>query len=618
MTYLHDCGIIHGDLKAANVLLDEHYGAVISDFGLSRTKNTSASLNRSKANSFVVGTDGFMAPEMLDDDRPSGTTMKTDVFAFAITVYEVLNDADPIWVTDNDQPMHERVIERQVRIGNRPKRLDGIPDDVWSLIECCWHQEPDQRPAFPKILALLEPYQLPSPSYPSGPSDPLPASTNESVSESASPPVSVSSSKLVPEPDPSSQNIPRVSSFAPPPSTPTSKEVESLPDVSRRLLQQARKGDPDSCVNVATIISNNKLATDPLWIQAAQFLQTAANQKHPEACFHLGWLYFAGIGLGQNDIDALVCWQETSRAADPILKSIATFMMGWLCYLGRGTSLDKQAGIELIRQSKADGFPLGEECMDTSSPVGSDSPAARRFFELCQLGSDRDWLCKHLAAVCFVGGLGTAKDQTKAVAIFEELANQDYDPSQHWLGHCHKNGWGRPINHASSIKWYTRAANQDNSYAQNMVGRCYEEGWGVTVDRCKAVEWYRKAAEQGNPSGQNNLGDCYEKGIGVPKDSLTAVQWYSRSAEQGNASGQNNLGLCYCTGNGVSRDYFKAAAWYTKSAEQGNSAAQYALGSCYKHGVGVAQSIEAAVLWYRKAADQGDADAKTKLRALGR
>ncbi|KAI9201913.1 kinase-like domain-containing protein, partial [Polychytrium aggregatum] len=158
LAYLHSRRIIHGDLKALNILLDGLNNAVVTDFGMSRTKHTSASLDRNRSMGPTGGTEGYVAPEMLDDDDPSGTTMKTDVYAFAITMYEVLNDAKPVWVTNNGQAMLGRAIERISCNGRRPKRIDGIPDDIWALIERCWAQDPAARPAFTEILAGLQPY----------------------------------------------------------------------------------------------------------------------------------------------------------------------------------------------------------------------------------------------------------------------------------------------------------------------------------------------------------------------------------------------------------------------------------------------------------------------------
>ncbi|KAI9205023.1 kinase-like domain-containing protein, partial [Polychytrium aggregatum] len=155
MAYLHGNNIVHGDLKSLNVLLDGTFSAVVTDFGMSRTKHTSATANRTRRDQPAGGTLDYMAPEMLDYDDPVGSSKATDVYAFGITMYEVLNNCRPIWVTADGQPMRERVIESQVLRGNRPKQFDDIPSGIHALIERCWHQDPAMRPKFPEILAIL-------------------------------------------------------------------------------------------------------------------------------------------------------------------------------------------------------------------------------------------------------------------------------------------------------------------------------------------------------------------------------------------------------------------------------------------------------------------------------
>ncbi|KAI9209037.1 kinase-like domain-containing protein, partial [Polychytrium aggregatum] len=154
MSYLHGKNIVHGDLKAANVLLDESYRAIVTDFGLSRTKHTSASAARVHSTDISGGTHGYMAPEMLDEE-PAGSSKKSDVFAFAITMYEVLNNGR-VWITKQNSPMKHIQIISQVLQNRRPKRFDGIPDGIWALIERCWAQDPAARPTFPDILAVLQ------------------------------------------------------------------------------------------------------------------------------------------------------------------------------------------------------------------------------------------------------------------------------------------------------------------------------------------------------------------------------------------------------------------------------------------------------------------------------
>ncbi|KAI9204835.1 uncharacterized protein BJ171DRAFT_503807 [Polychytrium aggregatum] len=526
---------------------------------------------------------------MLHEENPSGNSMKTDVYAFAITMYEVLNDAKPVWVTTDGQPMRDRVIETQVCKGNRPKRIDNIPDDIWTMVERCWHQVPDQRPTFVEILGWLEPFKALH-----SPPEPKPRSTQGADSH----------------PSASSQDARTP--------TPRQRESESYPGVSRLMLQRARKGDPDACLLVAKTITSSKDTTSTGWAEAATFLQTAADHESLDAYFYLGWMYFLGLGVQQSDLDALEYWREVStRSTDPISKPIATHMLGWLLYLGRGTAPDIGKGIMLIRQSKTSEFGLGEdELMSSDTLISSDSATAAHFFHLCQLGLEHQWLCKHLVGVCYVHGFGSAQDQQRAADLFEELAGQGHDTSQYWLGKCLDRGWGRPIDVPAKYKWYLAAAEGGNSYAQNMIGRMHEVGSHVSKDDSCAAKWYRKSAEQGNKFGQNNLGWCYQAGCGVGQDPSVAIEWYRKSAEQGHSSGQNNLGACFFNGCGVASDLPKAIEWYQKSAEQGNVYAQWNLALNYEYGNGIEKDMATALSWYRKAAENGHSSASDRLQVL--
>ncbi|KAI9207416.1 kinase-like domain-containing protein [Polychytrium aggregatum] len=155
MTYLHTYSIVHGDLKSQNVLLDAGPRAVISDFGMSQTKYSSASI-RTNMGGMVGGTMDHMAPEMFDDDDPAGSSKRTDVYAFGIMTYETLNNGKPSWVTSDGRPMKDKVIESQICRGKRPRRVPEIADSLWQLLERFWHQDPGSRPAFPEIANHLK------------------------------------------------------------------------------------------------------------------------------------------------------------------------------------------------------------------------------------------------------------------------------------------------------------------------------------------------------------------------------------------------------------------------------------------------------------------------------
>jgi serine/threonine protein kinase len=86
LLYLHEqCNpkIIHRDVKAANILLDECFEAVVGDFGLAKLLDH----QESHVTTAVRGTIGHIAPEYLSTGQSSE---KTDVYGFGILLLELI------------------------------------------------------------------------------------------------------------------------------------------------------------------------------------------------------------------------------------------------------------------------------------------------------------------------------------------------------------------------------------------------------------------------------------------------------------------------------------------------------------------------------------------------
>ncbi|KAJ6516327.1 kinase-like domain-containing protein [Mycena sanguinolenta] len=146
--YLHNEHIVHGDLKTPNILVAPSGRACIADFGLSTIVDELSLKMTFSSRSGHAGTARYQAPELLESESPNH--YGSDVYAFGCVSYEILTGKVPFFELANEVAIILKVVK-----GVRPSRLEVISQDLWFLLEDCWHQQTDQRPTMAAISQRL-------------------------------------------------------------------------------------------------------------------------------------------------------------------------------------------------------------------------------------------------------------------------------------------------------------------------------------------------------------------------------------------------------------------------------------------------------------------------------
>ncbi|EHA8587452.1 putative receptor-like protein kinase [Cocos nucifera] len=167
LAYLqHDCRarVLHLDVKPENILLDESFRAIVSDFGLSKLMGR----DESRVVTTVRGTRGYLAPEWLID---CGISEKCDIYSYGMVLLEMVGGRRNVQLVGGGGGASARkwsyfpkVVSEKMKEGRLmevvDERLVGVEErEVRRLVYValwCIQEKAEARPSMARVVDMLE------------------------------------------------------------------------------------------------------------------------------------------------------------------------------------------------------------------------------------------------------------------------------------------------------------------------------------------------------------------------------------------------------------------------------------------------------------------------------
>nr|WP_281186079.1 serine/threonine-protein kinase [Actinomadura kijaniata] len=144
LSAIHGAGIVHRDLKPGNVMLVDGEPVVI-DFGIAQA----ADATRLTATGMVIGTPGYLAPEIIEGEEAGPSS---DVHAWAATLAYAATGRPPFGSGTFESIFY--------KIINNTPDLDGVPEPILPLLRAAMSRHPAERPTAVDLVQLARRVQV--------------------------------------------------------------------------------------------------------------------------------------------------------------------------------------------------------------------------------------------------------------------------------------------------------------------------------------------------------------------------------------------------------------------------------------------------------------------------
>ncbi|RUP43188.1 kinase-like domain-containing protein [Jimgerdemannia flammicorona] len=608
---VHAERIVHGDLKASNILLDRFLTPKLGDFGVSKTFTSVA------RGSQLGSTLRYIAPERLRM-KPSykfshEESMLSDIYAYGLIMWEV--------ATDGKLPYHEledkeSLVVAKVHPGDQLEYVGSLPDDVPGVfrdtIQLCLSCDPSLRPSLASIQDALDAYIATAP-----PSSVFPISSLQTA-QTTSPPASTNNPMWLPLADADSLRA-DVSDDETRVLTGSQKDIFGIgwfyfeEKMLMKAVEQFENPELRNHPLAQRILGHCHIAAGDDPVNVFKCFKRSAEGGDPKGQFNLAWCFDHRYGTRQ-DLSSAFQWYTASAAAGNVEAAKVLRETRWSKHVEAAIGAPDASGstLDWLRNVFAPGISdaLADRIMESAR---SGDAHAQGFFALLY----------YLSFVILGDNVGEHAETPSVAELFIWLVKFGIGGNK--LAQCEVRKLLVPRPQPDVSRYFAEAFRLLSEeaelleapgllFCQCQVGICYGLGIGVARDETMAFRWNYAAAKAGDTVAQCNLSNQYLWGAGTDEDRQEAFRWCLKAASAGDTSGQTKLATMYIHGTGTKVDYDLALQWCTAAAEAGDANAQLQLGDIYSSDPrdGFANPREAFV-WWSKAAETGLASAQLQL-----